>query len=520
MVTRGGCHASPRMILRRDTIKPWRSILPALFLGVSLFGAYLYTLAPGLTWANGGSDGGDLISAAAGGGIAHPTGYPLYLLLARLFQLLPVGSLAYRTNLMSAFFSAAASVLICVIVVRQLAEVQTVQRILAGLAAGFCFGLSPLVWSQAVITEVYGLQAFLVVLILYLYSVPDVGQPGKRKWLDGWRGLTLGLAMGNHVTTLLLVPLALLVGAVRPGESGRQNWLQGYRLDLRSLGRQLLGLALGLGLYLILPLRAMSHPAVNWGNPVSLPGFIWLVSGQLYQSYYLQIQFTHVMEQTRSWARFAVLQLGLLGVFLGLLGLIVFGRASRLFILTAGLAAATLAFSFVYRPADAEVYLMPLLVSFSVWLGIGSGRLADFLSRYSQAFAVGAGLLILGMILFRSLSIFPQVDASRDSTAEAFGQQVLSQAPQSALLFAEGDRAIFALWYFHFALGERPDLVVIARDLVPFDWYQETLRSTYPSLSVAGPIVFPETIMRDNPGRPACQVKYEAGTQMECAGEK
>src|SRR5689334_3352659 len=98
------------------TAKVLRRFLPPLILGVSLFIIYVRTLAPGLTWANSGSDGGDLITAAATGGIAHPTGYPLYLLLARLFQFIPLGSLAFRTNLMSAIFSVLASVLVCEIV--------------------------------------------------------------------------------------------------------------------------------------------------------------------------------------------------------------------------------------------------------------------------------------------------------------------------------------------------------------------------------------------------------------------
>jgi hypothetical protein len=432
-------------------------------------------------------------------------------------------------------------------VVRQLSNAGTIQRALAGLAAGFSFGLAPLAWSQAVITEVYALQAFLVALILYLYAMPVAGGPSRQKRLDGWRGLTLGLAMGNHLTTLLLVPLALLVGATRspgkddlPAEETAQlteanhpersegshsrrkwavRWLYAYRLDLPSLGRQVLGLVLGLTLYLILPLRAMAHPAVNWGGPVSPARFLWLVSGRLYQSYYLQLNFSPLLEQARAWAQFTLLQLGWLGLFLGLLGLVVFGRVSRLTILTAGLAVASLAFSLVYRPADADVYLMPLLIVFSIWLGMGTGRLLEMLSQVSPALGAGAGLLILAVLLFRSLSFFPQVDASQDTSAEAFGRQILSQAPQDAILFAEGDRAIFALWYFHLALHERPDLVVIARDLVAFDWYQETLRSTYPSLSVPGPIVFPETIIHANPDRPVCQVRYEEKTVIECAGE-
>lgn len=79
-----------RVFLRRH--------LPAIFLALSLMGVYLSTLAPGLTWANDGSDGGDLIAAAYTGGVAHPTGYPLYLLLARLFQFVPLGSLADRKS--------------------------------------------------------------------------------------------------------------------------------------------------------------------------------------------------------------------------------------------------------------------------------------------------------------------------------------------------------------------------------------------------------------------------------------
>ncbi len=57
-------------------------ILPPLVLAISLIAVYLFTMAPGLTWANSGADGGDLITAAATGGVAHPTGYPTFLLIA------------------------------------------------------------------------------------------------------------------------------------------------------------------------------------------------------------------------------------------------------------------------------------------------------------------------------------------------------------------------------------------------------------------------------------------------------
>ncbi len=87
-------------------------IVPPGILAISLMVVYLITMAPGLTWANSGADGGDLITAAATGGVAHPTGYPLYLVVASIFQAIPIGSLAFRTNLMSAIAAASAAIVV------------------------------------------------------------------------------------------------------------------------------------------------------------------------------------------------------------------------------------------------------------------------------------------------------------------------------------------------------------------------------------------------------------------------
>ncbi|OQY48284.1 MAG: hypothetical protein B6242_02695 [Anaerolineaceae bacterium 4572_78] len=64
--------------------------------------AYSLTLAPDITWANYGMDGGDLIVASYMLGVPHPTGYPTYILLSRLFSEIPFGSIAWRYNLFSA----------------------------------------------------------------------------------------------------------------------------------------------------------------------------------------------------------------------------------------------------------------------------------------------------------------------------------------------------------------------------------------------------------------------------------
>ena len=171
----------------------------SLVLVVILAPCYAFTIAPGLTWANGGADGGDLISAAFTGGVAHPAGYPFYLLIARFFQALPFGSLAFRTNLLSALCTLLAALLLQVWLTRQLGNQKF--GLFSALIGGLAFGLAPLVWGQAIITEVYGLNSLLTLLFLFGLDWPAL--PG----MDWIRGLLLGLAASNHLTSLILIPL-------------------------------------------------------------------------------------------------------------------------------------------------------------------------------------------------------------------------------------------------------------------------------------------------------------------------
>lgn len=480
-----------------------RRHLPLFILILSLSGIYLSTLAPGLTWANSGSDGGDLITAAYTGGIAHPTGYPLYLLLARFFQLLPVGSLAYRTNLMSALATVLTAVLIYKLVTQTLDDLGLKHTCFAGLTAGFAFGLAPLVWSQAVITEVYALQAFLTALILYIFVFPVQGWGVKS--LERLRGLLPGLAMGNHITSIFLLPLVLISGS---GDTPKPT--------ASFLTRQLVWFTIGLSLYLTLPLRAMTNPPINWGNPVTIERFWWLVSGELYRSYYLGFDPGEIWERIQPWASLLLQQFGWLGLVLGIMGLILFYAPTRLYILSIWISLVYSLFAFAYSSDDSYVYLIPVYISFSIWIGLGVGNLLGRISFHPKIVAWGTGLLLIFYLAVRVTIYGGDVDASRDLRAEMFGRQVMSEVPHDALVFVKGDQAVFSLWYFHFAVNERPDLVVIAEELLHFDWYQETLQSTYPTLNVPGPLPWAETVSTANPSRAVCHVQYSNRTEIKC----
>ena len=473
-------------------------ILPGI-LAISLMGAYLGTIAPGLTWANSGSDGGDLIAAAATGGVAHPSGYPVYLLLARLFQFLPIGSLAFRTNLLSALATTFAAVLVFELMARSFPLADGRPNRWVGLASTYSFGLAPLVWSQAIITEVYGLHILFVAIILFLSSGPLPSFLTPRR-LDLCLGLAFGLGMGNHITTILLLPLLF---SALPESQPRFPFLL----------RRLAWMGAGLLIYLTLPLRALQHPPINWGNPVTLDGFRWLVMGGPYQDQLWTLNLTLAWERVRATAGLLLDQAGPTGLILAVVGMVFFFKPSALYRNIIWMMAAFSAFAVVYSTSDSFVYLMPVCLGFSIWIGIGFAGITAWLPRRLAAvFSV-----VLVLLLFLPVrNHWQSVDASHDLRAETFGREVLSRAPQDAIIFAKGDKAVFTTWYFHFALKRRPDVAIVATELLGFDWYQQTLHSTYPELELPGPFPFAERMAALNPDRPVCFVEYVKEAQIQC----
>ncbi len=466
-----------------------------------LLAVYFFSLAPGLTWANSGSDGGDLIAASATGGVAHPTGYPTYLLLARLFQFLPIGSLAYRTNLLSALASALAAGMLCALA-RRITSFPGRRSELAGWITGMAYGLAPLVWSQSVITEVYALQGLGIVLALWCLMRP----PGKSG--DLLLGMVLGLLLGVHLTSLLLFPAFIFLRTL-PAASGLNRRAAGFAL-LRQLG----GLGIGLLIFVTIPLEALHHPAVNWGDVVTPGRFWWLVSGQMYRDYF-SVDLPGSLASLQTAAGYLIQQAGPPGLVLGLIGLAGGFRNSQVSGISAWMFAASLAFVVVYHTEDSFVYLIPATIAFALWIGRGSLLAVHRLSSRMGLFA-GACLLVYlsGLALWH----WPQVSAAQDRRAETFAREAVTGLPRHAIVLARGDEGIFALWYEQYALRQRTDVAILAEDLLPFDWYRENLRAVYPGLKVPDhpDSVWAASLAGGNPGRPVCYVLSDSPNPIAC----
>jgi hypothetical protein len=448
--------------------------LPALAVAIAALGVYALTLAPGLTWAHDGADGGELAAAVFSGGVPHPPGYPAYLLAAGLAAQLPLGEPALRLNLFSALCAAVAAGLIA------LTGARLSGSRLAGAAAGLLWAWSPIVWGQAVITEVYTLNVLLIAALAWLALRGSSAPPGFQPGAAATLGALLGLAIAGGPTALFALPLAALACGRAP-----RRWaaLAG-------------GTLLGLALFAVLPLRALAGPAINWGDASRLDGFLWLVSARPYAGLAFGLP-------PAEWPQRALALLGLLarqftpaGLVLAALGLAWLARRTPALAAAGALAAGGYGlFAAGYASADSYVLLIPALALAAPWLAAGLVAAARQTARPAPALAAVAALLVAVQLT----AGYGPADASGDRRAERWLEDTLAGAPEDAVLVSARDQYTFALWYSRYARGARPDVTVVDRDLWAFDWYRGALaRETGVELSAG---LSPENAFA---GRPVC----------------
>ncbi len=378
---------------------------------------YLSTMPLVLTQENYGGDGGELITAAMTLGVPHPPGYPTYVLLGHLVGWLPWQTAVIRFNIFSAVTVAATAAILVII---------SQKKGWTAVIPAFIFAFTPLVWQQAIITEVYGLN--LLMIAFFLWAVHK-----KRIFLIG---IFLGLSITTHLTSLFLLPLALII--TRPS-----RWK-------RFTG----GLFIGLLPLSLLPLLAHGNSPIVWGDPTTIRGWWWLISGKLYHPNAFALPLTAVISRILSWLHEGFWQVMLLTP-LTLLAT----RHSHTRMATAVL---YILYAFTYHTNDSIVLILPAIL-----------LLATLLPHSKWLLPVPILLLLLN---FNALALHNTPSSRLQAVS------MLQTAPIDAILLTEGDNLIFDLWYYQQAEHIRPDLLLVDADLLAFDWYRARLGRLHPKL--------------------------------------
>ena len=423
---------------------------------VGLIAAVLFaaTAARTITARYGGTDGAELTAVALSGGVAHPTGYPTYLLLARLALQLPLGESAARLALLSAVAAALAAALTAVLV----ADLSGSQA--AGAVSALTLTLTPRLWGAATTVEVYALH--LLGLTLCAVGWLRWLRTGALRW---WviTPLALGLGLGVHLTLVAVLPAA-----------GLAWWLQPARPPC-SWRRALAGgalLTLGLSVYAWLPSWSARGAVPSWGNPTTLRGWWAHVSGAEYR--YLAGR----VPWGQRWARLSFVgadllrQPGPLGLGLGAIGIgWTWQRRRPALAFVGSVALLSVAFAIGYGGADGGIYLLPWTWAWCLAAGLGWAVI------WNEQPRARAAMLVITALALAALGWQGREHWSlpSDTSERTLVATLLLSLPPNALLLTADDATTFGGWYAQTALGQRQDVVIVDLRLLAQPWYQRQL---------------------------------------------
>jgi hypothetical protein len=413
--------------------------LLAFFSSLAVYGM---TLLPGVGWG----DAAKLQYIAYVWGIPHRFGYPLFIFLSRLFLLLPVGSVAYRINLMSAVFGAGAVALTYLLILHL-----TDRDWVAAVAGALAFAFSRTFWAEANHAEVYSLNALIVAAVAL--SLLAWHQTRKIGLLYLGVGL-YALGYGNHMTMVTWLPAVLLIILATD-----------YRvlLDPRKVA-VLAGLVLlGASQYLYVIIRAHQNPIHNeirnemgdwsWGR-----WWTWMISPR-FEGQFFGYSLSEQVALVRQFLDLLQKQFYRWGYILGWIGAweqlqISFTRTAFLGLI--GACVACFAMNYGQGRITGQFYLIPAYLVFAVFLGCGLAavrrRLAQLLAHQPSALArplwAGLTVTILALPAYPLLRNYPHVDRSHYHEPAVFARTFVENAePEFILIAGQQYNEVEAIFY-------------------------------------------------------------------------
>lgn len=498
------------------------------FLGsFGLFTFVLFVFIKTLYPSVAGGDSGELVAEACHGGIAHPPGYPLFLILTHLFiHCVPIWgdssrTVAWKANLLNAVLDAFAAVVIYHCVLLWLGQRRRRAPQVSAFTASALFAFSPLIWTYAVGAEVFALNNLFAALLLYLALQYSVSRSFKVAVVGA---LVSGLALCNqHTIVLFELPIVAWV-------------LYSRRRTL--FWREFTGLAsaflIGLTPYAYLPLSAHfnGHDG-SWGDLSSLRGFIRHLRRADYGTFRLfstdkpteGLQTRLHVYALDLWAREIPLPWVLMPViFVGMIttwskthlrlhsgdhpsklaanhiGKIVLGMYLFYMIVFHSLANLPLHEGLLFG-VHMRFWQQPNVIIFT-WLGVGMGLCMDMgftiirslwhkLPQITGAADLTGRVMICFFLVGAQLGTwFSLCDQSDSWYIHNYATAILDPLPSKATLFVNFDLQWTALRYLQQCERQRPDVTLLHLSMMSYGWFAKK-HDDYPHLRFPGSHISP-----------------------------
>ena len=438
--------------------------------GLFVFVLYLSTLAPTVLYYDYPElfDPTMLQAEVAVLGIGHPSGYPTYMMLTHLFIYLPFGDAAYGVNLASAVYGA------CAVVVIYAVGLRLSGHAVAAAVGALALGVSALFWSQAVIAEVYALNALFIAVIVCVLLFWRDRRNDRYLYLAAF---LMGLSLTHHLTSGLLIPAGLafvfLVDRTKLRRTG---------LLLRGLGLFLVGLLP----YLYLPIRAAMETPLNEADPSSPGRFLLLVTGGSYLLKLLtdletgaapgsaevpsrsQPILQDLADRLTIYGDYLYGQIAIPLMLAGLLGALYLVSRDRAAGLLLGVVfLGWLVHALTYGVEDYYVFLIPAYVILSFFVAVGVGVVlrsaAALAGRFVESPLARTTLVLVLSLLALAVPLFGAREsyAAVDRSGEDLGRRTIESVAENVAPNATVLHHRSSLWYMVLVEERRRDLTLM-----------------------------------------------------------
>lgn len=425
---------------------------------------YIHTAGPSLVPYR---DAGEMATTVPMLGIIHPTSYPVYSMAGRLFSELPLGNPAYRLNILSALFTAAAWAILFLFLAESFNTPAAFVAVLMG-ATSYHF------WTHALVSEMYSLNLFFLISILWAVH---------RQRLP-LAAFLFGLGLANRPDLLLTLPALLIL---LPFHS---PFLKG------EMAQIVFFFILGLSAYLYLPLRALQHPWMNWNDPSTLDRLIRTLLRRGYGSTLDLLSTSYrtgenFFSELILYGRHLCMDFLWIGPLLGGLGVFALYRTDRRLCLSfiTGIVFSGILFIFLgnlppnpHAVAIVEAGYLNPDIFYLILIAAGLYAILVHWPRLATPLVI---LLTCVTVSF-SIPLYPQVSRRDNFLAVDFARNVYHSVPESSLIVAKSDVPIFSLFYGHWMDPRMKDRWPLGQGLVASAWYLRMMQQQVPGLELTG----------------------------------
>ena len=484
--------------------------------GLFCLAVYILTLCPTIP----GGDSGEFVTIAVVRAVAHPPGYPIYTLLAKLFTIIPLGSIAMRVNFLSAVCSALMAVFLFLGVARWTGSNW------AGFFATGLAAFSPLIWRYSVVAEVFPLNNLFIAVLCYLAIRY---RQDKEQWIPFLGAFIFGLGLSNHHTLIFYgIPLTIWILSI----GGGNLWKWRYILVLTTL------FVIGFLPYLYFPYAGSFQNMSSWGDFSTWEGFLHHFLRKDFGTFSLghpdMYGKKELVGQIGAYARSLPGEVLYVGIPLAILGLIAALRTEKLsgFALISFTAYAFYLIVFhtlSNLPLDQPLYLdihsrfwqqanlfvcmwagygislfhtvpalpgsNPAALRKAMWAPWKKKTAPSSISRGLASYGLPA--LVLGLVAAQLLTHWQREDQNKNWIIHRWGTAVLTALPNNALVLTKGDLWVNTIRYLQQVEGVRHDVCLLDLELLKTTWMKASVEAHYPDIVIPGTVYREEDNYRE-----------------------